>query len=203
MEDAMIGILCLGVALATAPAAPAPAAPAPAAIGSGTRVRLTFAPQADPLAPGRQGASTQRVGRVVAVGERTITMAFDGRSRPVEFDRASIIRVERSLGGRPRAKGVGRGLGIGLMVGVASGALIGVASGDDEGGFINFSAGDKAAICGIGLGVVGALGGAVVGAMGSGERWERGAPVFASGPVGVHVVPAGGRGAGMALSLRF
>jgi hypothetical protein len=192
----MIGILCLGAALATAPSAQAPEA-----IGSGTRVRLTFAPQADPLAPGRTGAATRRAGRVVAVGDRTLTVAFDGHSRPVEFDQASIIGLERSLGGR--RKPALRGAGIGLLAGVASGALIGVASGDDEPSFVYFTAGQKAAIYGIGLGVVGALGGAVVGASRGGERWERGATVFASGRVGVHVVPAGHRGAGMAVSLGF
>ena len=43
----MIGILCLGAALATAPSAPAPEA-----IDPGTRVRLTFEGNADPIAPG-------------------------------------------------------------------------------------------------------------------------------------------------------
>jgi hypothetical protein len=194
----MIGILCLGAALATAPAAPGTEA-----IDPGTRVRLTFEGDADPLAPGRGGARTRRVGRVIVVGDRTVTVAFDGHSRPVEFDQASIAGLERSLGGRPRGKGAARGAGIGLLAGVAGGVLIGIASGDDERGLVAFSAGEKAAIYGIGLGALGTIGGAIVGASRSTERWERGAPVFAKGRVGVHVVPAGRRGAGMAVSLGF
>jgi hypothetical protein len=203
----MIGILCLGVALATAPAAPGTEA-----IDPGTRVRLTFEGDADPLLPGRSRARTRRVGRVIAVGDRTVTVAFDGHSRPVEFDQASIAGLERSLGGRPRGKGIARGAGIGLLAGVAGGVLIGLASGDDQCNrdmdvfnFCNlaFSAGEKAAIYGIALGAVGTIGGVVVGASRSSERWERGVTMFANPRVGVHLVPAGLRGAGMAVSLRF
>ena len=203
----MIGILCVAAALATAPSAPAPEA-----IDPGTRVRLTFEGDADPLAPGRSRARTRRAGRVIAVGDRTVTVAFDGHSRPVEFDQASVAGLERSLGGRPRGKGALRGAGIGLVAGVASGVLIGMASGDDQCNedtdYLNFcnlafSAGEKALIYGVGLGAVGTFGGAVAGASWSSERWERGATVFANGRVGVHVVPAGRRGAGVAVSLGF
>lgn len=202
----MIGILCLGAALATAPPAPAREA-----IDAGTRVRLTFERDVDPLAPGRSGARTRRAGRVVAVSERTVTVAFDGHSRPVEFDKALVAALERSLGGRSRGKSIGRGAGIGLLAGVASGALIGLASGDDqcdEDAYLSFcnlsfSAGDKAAIYGILLGAAGTFGGAVVGATRGGERWERGATVFANDRVGVHLVPAGRRGAGIRVAVGF
>ena len=193
----MIETLVLATALAAAPSPPTSEA-----IGSGTRVRLTFAGDADPLTPRRNGAKTRRTGTVMAVGDRMVTVAFDGHSRPVEFDKASVIGLERSLGGRSRGKGAGRGAGLGLLAGAASGILIGVASGDDQSGFLAFTAGEKAAIYGIVLGAVGTIGGAVVGASVSGERWERGATVFASERVGVHVVPAG-RGAGIAVSLGF
>lgn len=203
----MIGTLCLGAALAIAPAAPGTEA-----IDPGTRVRLTFEGDADPLGPGRSGARTRRVGRVITVGDRTVTVAFDGHSRPVEFDQASIAGLERSLGGRPRGKGALRGAGIGLVAGVASGVLIGMASGDDscneDTDYFNFcnlafSAGEKALIYGVALGGVGTIGGAIVGASTGSERWERGATVFAKGRVGVHVVRAGRRGAGVAVSLGF
>ena len=202
----MIGLLCLAVTLAPAPSP----APPMAAIDPGARVRLTFAEDADPLAPGR--GTTRRAGRVIAVGDRTVTVAFDDHSRPVEFDQASILGLERSLGGPSRGKRAARGAGIGLLAGLVSGVLLGVASGDDqcnqETDYLNFcnlafSRGEKATIYGIALGAVGTMGGAVVGASGSGERWERGAIVFAKGRVGVHVVPAGRRGAGMAVSLGF
>jgi hypothetical protein len=201
----MIGMLCLGVALATGPSAPAPEANGP-----GTRVRLTFARDADPLEPGRKGAGARRAGRVVHVGDRTVTMAFDGHAREVEVETASVVRLERSLGRRSRGKSAGRGAGIGLLAGVAGGVLVGLASGDDPchrdqflGCFLAFSAGEKAAMYGIALGAVGTIGGAVAGASRTGERWERGATVFADEHIGVHIVPAGRRGAGVAVSLGF
>ena len=86
---------------------------------------------------------------------------------------------------------------------MTGGILIGLASGDDETGLLAFSAGEKALIYGVGLGAVGTFGGAVAGASWSSERWERGATVFANGRVGVHVVPAGRRGAGLAVSVGF
>jgi len=201
----MIGILCLGAALATAPRAPALEA-----IDPGTRVRLTFALDADPLAPGRARGETRRAGRVVAVGERTLTVAFDGHSRPVEFDKAAVLALERSLGGRSRGKGAGRGAGMGLVAGAATGVIVGLVSGDDPchrdqflGCFLAFSAGEKAAMYGIALGAVGTIGGAVVGASRNGERWERGATVFANDRVGIHLVPAGHRGAGIRVAVGF
>ena len=90
----MIGILCLGAALAAAPAAPEQV------IDTGTRVRLTFEGDADPVAPRPGSPRTRRAGTVVAVGDRTLTVAFDGHSRPVEFDKASVAGLERGLGGR-------------------------------------------------------------------------------------------------------
>lgn len=204
----MIDILCLAAAVAAAPSAPAGEA-----IGSGTRVRLTFAPHADPLAPGRTSEATRRAGRVVAVGDRTLTMEFDGHPGPVEVEKASVARIERSLGHRSRGKGARRGAGIGLLVGATSGILLGFASGGDDPcgevrdpfGFCNlaFSAGEKAAIYGIALGALGTIGGAVVGATRSGERWERGATVFANERVGVRLVPAGRRGAGIQVAVGF
>lgn len=201
----MIGILCLGAALATAPSVPAREA-----IDPGSRVRLTFERDADPLGSGGRSARTRRAGTVVAVGDRTVTVAFDGHSRPVEFDKASVAALERSLGGRSRGKGAGRGAGIGLLAGAASGILVGLVSGDDPcdrdqflGCFLAFSAGEKAVMYGIALGSVGTIGGAVAGAARSGERWERGATVFANDRVGVHLVPAGRRGAGIRVAVGF
>jgi len=193
----MIGILCLGAALAAAPAAPAPAA-----IDPGTRVRLAFARDADPITPGR-ARGTRRAGRVVEVGDRTFTVAFDGHPRPVEVEKASVLRLERSLGRRSRGQSALRAAGIGLLGGAVIGALVGLASGDDECCFLNFSAGEKAVLYGTALGTIGTVGGALAGASSPSESWEPGAMVFGSSRVGVHLVPAGRRGAGMAVSLGF
>ncbi len=56
------------------------------------------------------------------------------------------------------------GMGTGLLIGGGIGALIGFASGDDEGGFIAFSAATKALFLGIGLGVPSAIVGGISGA---------------------------------------
>lgn len=63
------------------------------------------------------------------------------------------------------------GMGTGFLVGAGFGASIGLIDGDDTGGFIGFSAGQKALIGGISLGVVGALIGTAIGA-GSSEDEE-------------------------------
>jgi hypothetical protein len=200
----MIGILCLGAALAAAPTVPGYAV-----IDPGTRVRLTFQRDADPLASSRPDAGSPRAGRVVDVGDRTFTVDFDGHPRPVEVDKASVLRLERSLGRRSRGQSALRAAGIGLLAGAVTGAVVGLASGDDQCNpnysfcLFVFSAGEKAAFYGITLGTIGTLGGAVAGAASPSESWEPGAMVFGSPRVGVHLVPAGRRGAGVAVSLGF
>jgi hypothetical protein len=201
----MIAILCLGAVLATVPSAPEPQA-----IDAGTRVRFTFEGDADPLTPGRSERRTRRAGKVIAVGARTLTVAFDNHSRPVEFDKGSVVALERSLGERSRGERVGRGAVMGLLAGAATGIAIGLASGDDEcdeDAYLNFcnlafSASEKATIYGVALGVVGTVGGAVVGS-GRGERWERTTTLFVNKRVGVHVIAAGQRGGRIAVSLGF
>lgn len=212
----MLGILCLGAVLATATVLPpVDGDPAIEPVAPGTRVRLTFARNADPLAPGHKGSGPRREGKIIDVGDRTLTMAFDGYPGPIEVETTSVLRLERSLGRRPRGKAALRGAGIGLLAGVTSGVLLGFASGDDRCPhpedprsvncffFFGFSAGDKAAMYGIALGTLGTIGGAVVGAARSGERWERGATVFANERVGVRVLPAGRGGAGISVSVGF
>jgi len=196
----MIGILCLGAALAAAPSAPGHAV-----IEPGTRVRLTFQRDADPLASSRADDGLRRAGRVVDVSDRTFTVAFDGHPRPVEVDKASVVRLERSLGRRSRGQSAVRAAGIGLLAGAVTGGVVGLASGDDSctGCFFEFSAGEKAAFYGITLGTIGTLVGAVAGASSPSESWEPGTMVFGSSRVGVHLVPAGRRGAGVAVSLGF
>lgn len=71
--------------------------------------------------------------------------------------------------GHPRARGALEGLAIGLPGGAVLGALIGFASGGDTCNpnqfcILQFSAAEKAALFAVGLGVVGALVGSIVGA---------------------------------------
>lgn len=91
---------------------------------------------------------------------------------------------------RTRAADRWRGALIGGAIGVAVGAMIGFADGDDEVGFIQLTAAQKAAMAGIGLGLIGLPVGAIAS---PGSRW---ASVGATGDVRVHV------GAG-ALGLRL
>jgi len=60
---------------------------------------------------------------------------------------------------------LGQGLLYGLLIGAGGGALGGLASGDDEGEFLSFTAGQKAAILGIFFGVIGTVVGGTVGAL--------------------------------------
>lgn len=59
------------------------------------------------------------------------------------------------------------GMGTGLAIGGGLGALIGLGSGDDHGGFIRFSAGEKALVLGSTLGAAGLLIGLAAGAASS------------------------------------
>jgi hypothetical protein len=63
-----------------------------------------------------------------------------------------------------RAK-IMKGLGIGSLSGGIAGSSLGLLSGNDEPGFMSFTAGQKAAILGIGLAVMGGVIGAVSGAI--------------------------------------
>jgi len=56
-----------------------------------------------------------------------------------------------------------KGLGLGLAIGGGSGAVLGLASGNDEPGFFSMTAGEKMAVGGLGLGVLGALAGGILG----------------------------------------
>jgi hypothetical protein len=58
-----------------------------------------------------------------------------------------------------------KGIGLGLVIGGGSGALLGFASGDDDSGWFRWSAGEKAAMAGLGLGAIGLLTGGILGAI--------------------------------------
>jgi hypothetical protein len=92
-------------------------------------------------------------------------------------DRAGRRLDETSGAWSRRLRGAGKGAGIGLLVGAGLGAVLGFASGSDTCGAspdsewagaiscgIGFTAGQKAAMYGLGLGIVGAGAGAIVGA---------------------------------------
>ena len=121
-----------------------------------------------------------------------------GKVGVVSVPESLVTRFERSNGRRPRRRGALRGAGYGLLAGAATGGLLGLASGDDTSGFFRLTAGEKAAMGGIMLGLPGALIGAVVGANRPGERWER-----VSLPVRVGVTPPGRTGLVLTASFSF
>ncbi|NIV71632.1 hypothetical protein GWN26_03520 [Candidatus Saccharibacteria bacterium] len=55
-------------------------------------------------------------------------------------------------------------MGVGFLAGFSTGAIVGFASGDDESGWVRFTAAGKALIGGIALGTVGGITGLVIGA---------------------------------------
>jgi hypothetical protein len=78
-----------------------------------------------------------------------------------------------------------KGLAGGFLTGFGLGALFGFASGDDSEGFIRFTAGEKAMMLGIFLGIIGGIGGAVVGYFSS-TRDRRVEPVEGIGFQHIH-----------------
>ena len=82
-----------------------------------------------------------------------------------------------------------RGLGLGLVSGALVGGFIGLAHGDDESGFIQFTAGDYAAMGAAGFGLIGGVAGLVIGAASRTDRWDR-ASIPAVNP-SVQVAPDG------------
>lgn len=67
---------------------------------------------------------------------------------------------------------IGSGISTGALGGFVIGAIIGLASGDDTQGWIRFSAGQKALMAGIGLGVTGTLVGLILGLVSSSSDEE-------------------------------
>jgi hypothetical protein len=143
--------------------APVPAAVVLAADGESTgrpiRVRVT----APAVVTGRI------VGQVVAADERSLTIRAEGGETRV-LPAAAVTRVEV----RRKTNGKGKALRIGALAGLAVGAAVGFAAGDDCGApdapsIVCISRGASA----LGLGLVGCLAGAGVGAIAApGERWE-------------------------------
>jgi len=68
------------------------------------------------------------------------------------------------------------GLGFGVASGAIVGGLMGLADGDDESGFIQFSAGEKAAMGAVAFGLIGGVAGLVIGAVSRADHWERASP---------------------------
>lgn len=148
-------------------------------------------------------AGRRLVGRLVAAGDTSVTVALRDKTVVVPHEALTKLEVSR----RPSRKAWGAG--IGLLVGAASGALIGYAEGrkgyappscvpllpcDDVGQDYDHRADDAISYA---L-VFGALGAGIGGAAAPGDRWE----TVGVGRIGVRVLPAR-HGAGLTLALSF
>ncbi|HSE28460.1 MAG TPA: hypothetical protein VLA95_09545 [Gemmatimonadales bacterium] len=164
---------------------PPPAAPAPRLAGPviqpGDRVRL------HPRAPGTQ----PMVGRWLGMRDGMVRLEVPGGQGQADTSIVAletVALVERSTGRRSRA---GAGMGTGAVIGLLVGGVAGFASGDDESGFFQVTAGQKALAGGLLGAGVGLVIGGIVGASSVSDRWE--------------VVPLrpSAAGAGPAVTLRF
>ena len=123
---------------------------------SGDRIRVTAAPN----------ALDNRIARVLSVRGDSLFLHV-APAETLGVARVDVTRLEVSAG---RGRHTLQGAGIGALIGAASGAIMGYASGDDRGWWC-FTAGEKAAITAVGVGGLGAVLGAVVGAQHVSDRW--------------------------------
>jgi hypothetical protein len=134
---------------------------------------------------------------VMHVNEDSMTLkaAADGSMRTVSVQ--SIRRLDLWRGERSRGTGALRGAGYGAAIGMVLGAVIGYVDGDDEPGFLSYTAEQKAAIMGILGGGTGLVVGGGVGLALPGERWQRANVAWVS------VAPAPDRGVMLSFNRRF
>ena len=157
------------------------AAQAPGSLSPGKRIRVQT-----------ESSSSWVIGTILALDVDSLRLLLADTTHEVSIKRNSITRLEVSDSVKSSA---GRKALQGFVIGTALGAIAGVASGDDQSGFIRFTAGEKAGMLGIVGGGLGALLGALAGSSVH-ERWS-------SLPVaGVHATLTP-RGAGLMLSIRF
>jgi hypothetical protein len=159
------------LALAAAPLAaqePIPAVPPSAprlagpVIQRGDRVRL------HPRSPGTRPT----VGRWLGTTDGKVQLEVVDEAGQADTSLVALETLgllERSTGRRSRS---GAGMGIGAAIGLIAGGVIGFALGDDEAGFFQLTAGEKAVLGGGGGAVLGLVVGGIVGATKVSDRWE-------------------------------
>jgi hypothetical protein len=132
-------------------------APQAALPTSGDRIRITAASY----------GLENRTARVVNVRSDSLFLHI-APAETLAVALAGVTRLDVSFGRRRYPL---QGAGIGSLIGVTSGVLIGYASGDDPPGWFAFTAGEKAVLAGVGLGLTGLVVGTVVGLLKTSDRW--------------------------------
>ena len=156
----------------------------------GSRVRLT--------APSL--GLSKAVGTVQAATDQALVVQFEYPRRLETVDRSRIAAVEVSTPGQRK---ILKSVGVGFLVGAGSGALMGLASGDDPPQqWFAFTAEEKAAMLGVGLGLTGAAVGLIVGLVRRNDVWLPALPANADLTI-LPVVREGGAGVHVGLALRF
>ncbi len=150
-------------------------------LSSGQRVRLLTGSR-----------SPWMVGTIVAVDADSLHLRLSDTTGQVAIKRGAITRLEVSRGMRSSTGSEAR---TGLLIGAGVGAVAGLASGNDQSGFIRFTAGQKALFLGVAGGGVGALLGLIIGSQPH-EHWDR----VSLRDARITLVP---HGAGVALSFRL
>jgi len=140
-----------------------------------TLISLVMIAQALLFAGGREisvmtKSGDRFVGELLSVrtGELLLSPVKDIEEEELERNPGEIIRIPSSSIDSVWAEGHSntfKGMGTGFLIGAGTGAVIGFAGGNDRPGFMSFSAGEKAAIVGLGLGGTGLIIGTVVGAL--------------------------------------
>ncbi len=159
-------------------------------LAAGARVRVSS----------RVFGASYVVGTLTAVSPDTLQIALDSGAALVAVPFTAVRSLAVSVGQRSAGSRFQHGAGYGFLIGALGGVFIGFASGDDpQNTFIRFTAGEKAALAGIGLGGVGALLGGLVGLGSDADIWREADP----SPVRLTLAPGAGRGMRVGLALSF
>ena len=142
-----------------------------AAVTPGSRVRVWTE-----LSDNGQPSGPQRTGQMAFWTADSLVLDLAGPRNQLAIPTTSVSRVDVSV---PRTSGESarvRG-GVGFLIGAVTGAILGYLQGGDPPLFGNepflFSANEKAVVGAVMLGGAGGIGGAIVGALYPGERWQR------------------------------
>lgn len=113
----------------------------------------------------------KRVFRFIELRSDSLSVT-DLTGRPLVLALRDIDSLEVRTGRRSAGAAFWQGTGIGLVIGGALGAILGLADGDDPPGFFSQTAGEKAAMLGIGFGLIGAAIGGIRALIVGTDRWQ-------------------------------